>query len=38
VGVDFRQLFATVLGPSWWGLDARAVLQGRYEPLPILRA
>ncbi|RQH07370.1 DUF1501 domain-containing protein [Paraburkholderia dinghuensis] len=36
LGVDFRQIYATVLGP-WWGLDAQAVLQGRYAPLPILR-
>ena len=37
VGVDFRRLYATVLGP-WWGLDANAVLRGRFEPMPILRA
>lgn len=37
VGVDFRQLYATVLGP-WWGLDSAAVLQQRFEPLPLLRA
>ncbi|RFU47764.1 DUF1501 domain-containing protein [Paraburkholderia sp. DHOC27] len=37
VGVDFRQLYATVLGP-WWGLDATAVLQQRFEPMPLLRA
>jgi uncharacterized protein (DUF1501 family) len=37
VGVDFRQIYATVLGP-WWGLDATAVLQQRFEPLPLLRA
>ncbi|MCC8391381.1 DUF1501 domain-containing protein [Paraburkholderia sp. MMS20-SJTR3] len=36
VGVDFRQLYATVLGP-WWGLDASAILQPRFEPLPLLR-
>lgn len=36
VGVDFRQLYATVLGP-WWGLDAPAILQQRFEPLPLLR-
>jgi uncharacterized protein (DUF1501 family) len=35
VGVDFRQLYATVLGP-WWGLDAPAILQQRFEPLPLL--
>jgi uncharacterized protein (DUF1501 family) len=37
VGVDFRRLYATVLGP-WWGLDAKAVLQQRFDPLPLLRA
>ncbi|MGA7780472.1 MAG: DUF1501 domain-containing protein, partial [Paraburkholderia sp.] len=37
VGVDFRRLYATVLGP-WWGLDSTAVLQQRFEPLPLLRA
>jgi len=37
VGVDFRQLYATILGP-WWGLDATAVLQQRFEPVPLLRA
>jgi uncharacterized protein (DUF1501 family) len=36
VGVDFRQLYATVLGP-WWGLDATTVLQQRFEPVPLLR-
>jgi uncharacterized protein (DUF1501 family) len=35
LGVDFRQLYATVLGP-WWGLDASAILQERFEPLPLL--
>ncbi|HEY4298463.1 MAG TPA: DUF1501 domain-containing protein [Paraburkholderia sp.] len=35
-GVDFRQLYATVLGP-WWGLDAVSILQQRFEPLPLLR-
>jgi uncharacterized protein (DUF1501 family) len=37
VGVDFRQLYATILGP-WWGLDASAVLQQRFEVVPLLRA
>ncbi|AOJ11865.1 DUF1501 domain-containing protein [Burkholderia mayonis] len=37
VAVDFRQLYATVLGPCW-GLDATSVLQQRFEPLPLLRA
>lgn len=36
VGVDFRQIYATVLGP-WWGLDAPSVLGQRFEPLPLLR-
>jgi uncharacterized protein (DUF1501 family) len=36
LGIDFRQLYATVLG-SWWGLDASAILQQRFEPLPLLR-
>jgi uncharacterized protein (DUF1501 family) len=36
VGVDFQQLYATVLGP-WWGLDSSAILQQRFEPLPLLR-
>jgi uncharacterized protein (DUF1501 family) len=35
LGVDFRRLYATVLGP-WWGLDASAILQQRFEPLPLL--
>jgi uncharacterized protein (DUF1501 family) len=35
-GVDFRRLYATVLG-SWWGLDATTILQQRFEPLPLLR-
>lgn len=37
VGVDFRELYATVLGP-WWGLDATSILRGKFQPLPILRA
>lgn len=36
VGVDFRQMYASVLGP-WWGLDAGRVLRGRFDPLPLLR-
>ncbi|WP_144113784.1 DUF1501 domain-containing protein [Paraburkholderia sp. BCC1886] len=36
VGVDFRQLYATVLG-DWWGLDATSILQQRFEPFPLLR-
>ena len=37
VAVDFRQLYATVLG-SWWGLDATRVLQQRFDTLPLLKA
>ncbi|MGF6656796.1 uncharacterized protein (DUF1501 family) [Paraburkholderia youngii] len=37
VGADFRQTYATVLGP-WWGLDASTILRQRSEPLPLLRA
>jgi len=37
VGVDFRQMYATVLGP-WWGLDSTNVLQQRFDPIPLLRA
>jgi uncharacterized protein (DUF1501 family) len=37
VGVDFRELYATVLD-TWWGMDAQAVLKQRFEPLPLLRA
>jgi uncharacterized protein (DUF1501 family) len=37
VGVDFRQMYATVLGP-WWGLNSTEVLGQRFEPLPLLRA
>ncbi len=36
VGVDFRQLYASVLG-QWWGLDATGILGQKFEPLPILR-
>jgi uncharacterized protein (DUF1501 family) len=36
VGVDFRQLYATVLGP-WWGMDCAAILGQRFETLPLLR-
>ena len=36
VAVDFRQLYATVLGP-WWGLDATRVLQQRFDTLPLLK-
>lgn len=37
VAVDFRQLYATVLGP-WWGLDSTRVLQQRFDTLPLLKA
>ena len=36
-GVDFRQLYATVLR-RWWSTDPAGVLNGRYEPLEVLRA
>ncbi len=36
LGVDFRRIYATVLGP-WWGLDAKTTLGQRFEPLPLLR-
>jgi uncharacterized protein (DUF1501 family) len=36
-GVDFRRIYATVLG-GWWGLDPQTVLQQRFEPLPLIRA
>lgn len=35
--VDFRELYATVL-ERWWGLDAAAVLNGRFRALDLLRA
>ncbi|GAB7525698.1 DUF1501 domain-containing protein [Paraburkholderia sp. 2C] len=37
MAVDFRCLYATVLR-SWWRCDAAAVLERRFEPLPLLRA
>jgi uncharacterized protein (DUF1501 family) len=36
LGVDFRQLYATVLGP-WWGMDCAAILGQSFETLPLLR-
>lgn len=33
-GIDFRQLYATILGP-WLGLDARGILGAEYEPLDL---
>jgi len=35
VGVDFRQLYATVLA-RWWRVDAQAILRQQFEPLPLL--
>ena len=35
--VDFRDLYATVLG-EWWGLDASRALNGRFAPLDLLKA
>jgi len=34
--IDFRTLYATVL-ERWWGMDATAVLRGRYAPLDLIR-
>jgi uncharacterized protein (DUF1501 family) len=34
-GVDFRQIYATVLR-KWWNADPAPVLNGRFEPLEIL--
>jgi uncharacterized protein (DUF1501 family) len=33
---DFRQLYATV-AQDWWGVNAQAVVSGRFEPLKFLR-
>ncbi|CAG4887708.1 DUF1501 domain-containing protein [Paraburkholderia gardini] len=35
VGVDFREMYATVLA-SWWGLDPSIVLRERFASLPLL--
>jgi uncharacterized protein (DUF1501 family) len=35
--VDFRDLYATALGP-WWGVDPGRALRGRYAGLDIVRA
>ena len=35
--LDFRRVYATAL-ERWWGVPAAPVLNGRYEPLPFLRA
>jgi uncharacterized protein (DUF1501 family) len=37
MNVDFRQLYATVLR-SWWGMNADAILGGKFQTLPLLRA
>jgi uncharacterized protein (DUF1501 family) len=37
VGLDFRQVYATVLD-EWLGLPSRAVLKGSFERLPLIRA
>jgi uncharacterized protein (DUF1501 family) len=37
MSVDFRQMYATVLR-SWRSMDADAILGGKFETLPILRA
>ena len=36
LAIDFRQLYSTVLG-AWLNLDASAILQQRFEPLPLIR-
>jgi uncharacterized protein (DUF1501 family) len=36
VGLDFRGVYATLL-EGWLGLPARAVLAGRFAPLPLFR-
>jgi uncharacterized protein (DUF1501 family) len=33
--LDFRAVYATVL-ERWWGIDAKAPLRGRYEPVPFV--
>ncbi|MDR3619760.1 MAG: DUF1501 domain-containing protein [Paludisphaera borealis] len=35
--IDFRSVYAAVLG-DWFGADARRVLDGRFDPYPILAA
>jgi uncharacterized protein (DUF1501 family) len=35
--VDFRDLYATVL-EKWWGLDSRGPLNGRFQPLDLIKA
>ncbi|SIT43365.1 conserved exported hypothetical protein [Paraburkholderia piptadeniae] len=37
VEIDFRRLYATVLGP-FWGLETRGILHDDVKPLPLLRA
>jgi hypothetical protein len=37
VGLDFRQVYAAVLG-GWLGLPAAAALGAESEPLPLFRA
>ena len=33
--VDFRSVYATVLG-QWWGIDPQAILRGRFAPMAFL--
>ena len=35
--LDFRSAYGSVIS-QWWGLDAEAVLHGRFAPLNFLRA
>jgi uncharacterized protein (DUF1501 family) len=34
--LDFRSVYATAL-ERWWGVDSRAILGGRFAPVPFLR-
>lgn len=34
--VDFRSIYATILD-QWFGADSRKILEGRFEPAPVLR-
>jgi uncharacterized protein (DUF1501 family) len=35
--VDFRSVYATVLG-QWWDIDPQAILRGRFAPMAFLKA
>ena len=36
-GIDFRRLYASAL-ETWWGLDAAAVLGGRFAPVDFIKS